>query len=724
MSISDTKNSFIDLTSLKKSPAASKKNRKTKVTLTKNDEDDDDSFSSSQESSLTNSPTQTKSSTPSITNSSSPKTDNNNSSSQSLSSNNQDNSNSSSQGLSSNRKVISNSNLIQTKTVSKAIQITGEERVKVAEEIINNFDGSSKFYAYYKLSNRHSDTATEEVYRKILQEYYAKDNISKNWIINMQSTAASFTAAQFETKLKGFVRCFTTYPYFSLMLYLEQQLQCIRSTTYEDRILHYDATGGKCTIPKYQNVDKDNSLNRILTYYCVFQNTRFIGEQQGSFLAAEHTTSSHDVRSQTTFLWSLKFEYEKLFCETLNFRFFVMDFTWTSIHSCLRVFNNETAIEYAHHILSLSKHEIKINKSKTYLVSCVAHTSKRFSKAVTEFCLETNVLIAKDKHRHACLCFSLLLNSRDLQTITTYFKLICTYYLSKYKTDAFILADRQIKDSLDIRPKFNEDLNSIINHSFKSFVEEQAKVLGDNDIISVKNNDDDKSNQKQIDFDEDLTNDSEIEEITTNGKTIRDNSPFTLIFENLYEEIAVKIEQNNENNLDLNSKYNPKILDFILKKYMPYCFIWASFSFQDTNLTRMTNGLGEKHNQFSKSIGTRMAPSNYSNQAITVAKGSSIKYQKDMANINSKKRKPITTQIEDSEDIYTCQETYYKPKSGVTKASTYQSSVIYQDYILPQKKSAKRKSASIFCNGKKDASPNKGKIVLYSRIKFKIIPFY
>ena len=74
------------------------------------------------------------------------------------------------------------------------------------------------------------------------------------------------------------------------MMFLEQQLQSINRTPYEDRILHYDATGGKCTIPKYQNVDKTNALNRILTYYAIFQNAKLIGEKGGSFVAAEHTT--------------------------------------------------------------------------------------------------------------------------------------------------------------------------------------------------------------------------------------------------------------------------------------------------------------------------------------------------------------------------------------------------------------------------------------------------
>lgn len=371
----------------------------------------------------------------------------------------------------------------------------------------------------------------------------------------------------------------------------------------------------------------------------------------------------------------------------------------------MRVFNNETAIEYAHHILALAKREIKINNLRTYLVSCAAHTSKRFSKSITQFCSDRNTVIAKDKHRHACLCFSLLLNSRDLEMITTYFKWICTYYLSEYKSDDYILADKQLKEALEIRPELNEDLNSIIHHSFKIFMEEQAKLINvKENLLETSDSNQTKNKEKQQsecvresceedDEIEVLFDENNNEENLMKGKTIRENSPFTSIFENLYEEIVFKIQANIQNDKEANSKYNAKLIHFILKNYMPYCFIWASFSFQDTELTRLTNGLGEKHNEFSKSIGTRMSPSNYADQAITIAKGSALTYQKTLLDNKPKKNKQANKELEDNEDYYHGVETYYKANSGVAKPS-YQSSVIYQDYIQPQKKSVKRKNSS------------------------------
>jgi hypothetical protein len=72
---------------------------------------------------------------------------------------------------------------------------------KTQIEIINKYEGSAQFYFFWKKSQDH--IASVEVYRKILQEYHAKDNVSKNWMINMQSTAHSLTAATFQNRLKG-----------------------------------------------------------------------------------------------------------------------------------------------------------------------------------------------------------------------------------------------------------------------------------------------------------------------------------------------------------------------------------------------------------------------------------------------------------------------------------------------------------------------------------------
>ena len=151
---------------------------------------------------------------------------------------------------------------------------------------------------------------------------------------------------------------------------------------------------------------------------------------------------------------------------------------------------------------------------------------------------------------------------------------------------------------------------------------------------------------------------------------------------------------------------------------MPYAFVWSSPAFQGLEQTRMTNGRGEKHNQFSKGIGTRMAPANYSNQALVIANGSAIQYKKDLSNNNSQQKKQASKAIEDNDDIYDCQETYYKVNSGVAKPTTYQSSTLYKS---PDKKLLKEKSAKI----KNATASNKSKHIINYLISLKLtIIFY
>jgi hypothetical protein len=208
MQQTDLTNNFISLISNNNSNLNNKKS-KIPISITTRDESDDDSSNSEASANVQkDSPTLSRSSS------------NTSLQSQSNTKNSDDNSASSSQSKSSsiktsNNQLLSNELILNnalsvtnnynkpTYVSNKKIQIIGEERIRVAEDIVNNFDGSAKFYVYHKLNLQHIDIASEEVYRKILQEYYAKDNISKNWIINMQSTAASFTAAQFESNLKG-----------------------------------------------------------------------------------------------------------------------------------------------------------------------------------------------------------------------------------------------------------------------------------------------------------------------------------------------------------------------------------------------------------------------------------------------------------------------------------------------------------------------------------------
>jgi hypothetical protein len=105
-------------------------------------------------------------------------------------------------------------------------------------------------------------------------------------------------------------------------------------------------------------------------------------------------------------------------------------------------------------------------------------------------------------------------------------------------------------------------------------------------------------------------------------------------------------------------------------EYMPYCFIWASFTFRyfdhdDSNITRITNGSIENFNGFIKSINETDFPNNYISKNIVTIKGMCKSYLNFFDRKLKKNEKPDTIEIEkddkkSSDDIRFCEESYNK----------------------------------------------------------------
>ena len=59
-------------------------------------------------------------------------------------------------------------------------------------------------------------------------------------------------------------------------------------------------------------------------------------------------------------------------------------------------------------------------------------------------------------------------------------------------------------------------------------------------------------------------------------ESIKSRSPFTSVFNDLFN--SFKYDEGEI----ANEFYNPQAVTLLLKKYMPYCFIWSSFTFHFT----------------------------------------------------------------------------------------------------------------------------------------------
>jgi len=76
-----------------------------------------------------------------------------------------------------------------------------------------------------------------------------------DWYGRLQVVSASFNkqvscANQESKKILGFIQTIKSYPSFHMILIMKHQLECIYSIEEENRILHFDSTGGLVKIPK------------------------------------------------------------------------------------------------------------------------------------------------------------------------------------------------------------------------------------------------------------------------------------------------------------------------------------------------------------------------------------------------------------------------------------------------------------------------------------------
>ena len=81
-------------------------------------------------------------------------------------------------------------------------------------------------------------------------------------------------------------------------------------------------------------------------------------------------------------------------------------------------------IEYCNRVFEVSngKKQIKDFPNTSWICSCAAHSMNRFVRALKK--INKN----DDVHHFACYCFSLLLNSTDLNIMSRYFRLICLVF--------------------------------------------------------------------------------------------------------------------------------------------------------------------------------------------------------------------------------------------------------------------------------------------------------
>ena len=300
-------------------------------------------------------------------------------------------------------------------------------------------------------------------------------------------------------------------------------------------------------------------------------------------MVAEYITSRHDSFSIGYFFNVLKNAYFKAYNkEKLYFRLVVVDYCFATIHAVLNSLNNEDIYDYAERVFKLASGKTGMTHEKSWLSSCAAHTMHRFTKGLKK---HFSKLDEQARFFYGYI-FSLMLNCKSLEGLKSYFKSLATICYSKYITADCQTEMSKMQDAIEKRPI--DKVNDIISNelSNESILDYLSRTLGHNSI--------------QIDSD-DKTNEDKLEQ-KRKKSSIKDRSPFTSVFSEIINETKHLNETVLEeaSGLALNPFYSPQFIEYITEKFMPYCFIWCSFTLHGLSITRITNGLIEKYNQFRK----------------------------------------------------------------------------------------------------------------------------
>ena len=146
---------------------------------------------------------------------------------------------------------------------------------------------------------------------------------------------------------------------------------------------------------------------------------------QPGIIVNETITSRHDTSRIGEMFYLLKCSYRKKFGTALKFRIIGMDLSWATIHAALEIFNLESIDDYSKRIFDYASRTSN-DFSKSFLASCCSHTMHRFTRG-----LKRQVKFLDKEYRvFAVLCFSLLLNTLDLESSKDIFKLMCKVFLN------------------------------------------------------------------------------------------------------------------------------------------------------------------------------------------------------------------------------------------------------------------------------------------------------
>ena len=200
---------------------------------------------------------------------------------------------------------------------------------------------------------------------------------------------------------------------------------------------------------------------------------------------------------------------------------------------------------------------------------------------------------------------SLLVKCKFLASIKEIFQRICYICLSPTLNQVCLSEIETMQKLIKDRPQ--DKINELIDESFK----DKNESL----ILNSTTNEANKTSTK-IKFDSD-----EKKIKNARKQTIRDRSPFSVEFLHIQNAAQTQIDQLPQIEEE-NVLFNPSFVKHLNEKFMPYCFIWASFTCQDLNINSLTNGTIEKYQGTIKGESlTNILPHKYAHDSFLRKKG-------------------------------------------------------------------------------------------------------
>ena len=243
----------------------------------------------------------------------------------------------------------------------------------------------------------------------------------------------------------------------------------------------------------------------------------------------------------------------------------MIDYSWASIHATLMGFNNQSIGDYMELVFNYATGSSNIDSSNcSWLASCCSHTLHRFTKALRSQKIFKD---SKESFELACFCFSLLLNTTDLESSILIFYYICSCFGCQWSTKSQHNAKDFLLDAISELPTEKDEVKTIMRKFFGPL----SLALPMPDI-------DDANEVDEFYFDP--------------TKSIKSQSKFGRKFREVFDNFKMSCE--NEESSAQNSLYFPDFLIFLLDNYLPYIFIWAGYSLKGLGITSITNGCIEK----------------------------------------------------------------------------------------------------------------------------------